>query len=201
MHHTFDANNRHKLDSEQRRNLLPAGDIVRKFGITEGEIVADIGCGIGYFAIPAAKVVGKSGKVFALDISEIMLSEVHKRAEAEGMENITTINNKNEQIPLETGSTHVAFLAFILHELTDKEAMLKEVYRILTQEGRVAIIEWKKKETPMGPPVNHRLDKKDIIEMLTSSGFTKSKHIEIGEYFDGILAMKDSVSSSEFKDR
>ena len=77
MSHKFDAKNKHKLDNETRRKMLPPEQTLLSLGLKEGDIMADIGCGIGYFAVPASKIVGKSGKVFAMDILPEMLEEVH----------------------------------------------------------------------------------------------------------------------------
>ena len=61
MTHKFDAKNKHKLDNEKRRELLPPDETLIKLGLHEGDIMADIGCGIGYFTIPASKIAGDSG--------------------------------------------------------------------------------------------------------------------------------------------
>lgn len=73
MKKTFDVKNMHKLDNPKRRELLPPDQTLRKLGIKEGEIIADIGCGIGYFTLPASKMVGEKGKIYAMDISAEML--------------------------------------------------------------------------------------------------------------------------------
>ena len=76
MAHKFDAKNKHKLDNEKRRELLPPEEILIKLGLHEGDIMADIGCGIGYFTNPASKIAGDSGNIFAMDISPEMLQDV-----------------------------------------------------------------------------------------------------------------------------
>ena len=76
MTHKFDAKNKHKLDNEKRRELLPPEQTLINLGLHEGDVMADIGCGIGYFTIPASKIVGDSGKIFAMDILPEMLQDV-----------------------------------------------------------------------------------------------------------------------------
>ena len=80
MTHKFDVNNRHKLDNEKRRASLPPHETLIRLGYKESIDLADIGCGIGYFTIPAAKIGGNSAKIFAVDVSQIMLQEVENRA-------------------------------------------------------------------------------------------------------------------------
>ena len=78
MKHKFDAKSKHKLDNHQRRELLPPERTLLLMGLREGDVMADIGCGIGYFTVPAADIVGNSGKVYGLDVSEEMLGDVEK---------------------------------------------------------------------------------------------------------------------------
>lgn len=192
MHIPDAAAHRHgRLDNEQRRRLLPAPEVLSKFGIGQGEIVADIGCGTGYFAIPAAKTVSRTGKVFALDISRDMLAETDKRAVAEGTDNVITMIIQEAELPIETDSVDVALFAFVLHEVDDPKAVLNEAARVLKPDGRVAIIEWEKKETPVGPPLSHRLGKDYVIGLLKETEFGEAKEIEIGEDFYGLLVVRD----------
>jgi len=72
MHHKFDVKSFAKLDNPERRKSLPADAILHKFDLEDGDVVADVGCGIGYFTFPASSVVGLTGKVLAMDISDEM---------------------------------------------------------------------------------------------------------------------------------
>lgn len=90
--HKFDSKNRSKLDNEWRRQNLPPSKTLEWLGLKSSDAVADIGCGIGYFSIPAAEMLADRNKVFALDTSEEMLTEVEKRALVAGVSNVVTIN-------------------------------------------------------------------------------------------------------------
>ena len=79
MSHKFSAKDKSKLDNPERRKILPPPITLEKLYLQKGDIVADVGCGIGYFNIPAAVIVGEMGKVYAIDISEEMLREVQER--------------------------------------------------------------------------------------------------------------------------
>ena len=76
MTHKFKVSEKQKLDNPERRAFLPPEETLRKLGLQPGEIMADIGCGIGYFTFPAASIVGPNVKVFALDVAPEMLAEV-----------------------------------------------------------------------------------------------------------------------------
>ena len=67
MVHKFNPANKKKLDDPWRRENLPPILTLEKLGLIPGDTMADLGCGIGYFTIPAAEIVRESYKVFALD--------------------------------------------------------------------------------------------------------------------------------------
>lgn len=64
MAEKFNVAQRHKLDNPRRREILPPEETLSSFGLPPGAIMADIGCGIGYFTFPAARLLGPEGKVF-----------------------------------------------------------------------------------------------------------------------------------------
>ncbi|AEG61397.1 class I SAM-dependent methyltransferase [Desulforamulus ruminis] len=190
MPHVFDAKQKHKLDNPERRKMLPPVETLQKFGLQPGDVVADIGCGIGYFTIPAAKMVGEEGKVFALDISEEMLMEVKNRSAVEGIGNLELLKVEENQFSLASDSTTFVFLAFVLHEVPELKAYLLQVIRILKSGGRIAIIEWQKRDMPMGPPVKHRLAQEDLIHILGELGLQSIQDIHLSDSFYGLVAQK-----------
>ncbi len=84
----FEPNNRSKLESEERKRLLSPHNTLLKLGYQPNDSMADIGCGIGLFTFQAAEIGGQNAKIYAIDISDIMLSEVNKRAQLAGYDNI-----------------------------------------------------------------------------------------------------------------
>lgn len=190
MTHKFDVKNKHKLDNAKRRELLPPEKTLVSLGLHEGDIMADIGCGIGYFTIPASKIVGDSGKIFAMDILPEMLQEVEIKVKENNISNIKTILTEENDLKLEDGKITVAFISNVLHEAEDKEKFLSEIKRIISSKGRIAIIEWQKINSEFGPPIEHRLDKIDLIKMLDALGFSNISTIDIGENFYGLIAQK-----------
>lgn len=190
MNHKFDVSKKHKLDNPQRREKLPPVKTLKRLGINTGDIVADIGCGIGYFSLPAAALVGREGKVFALDISEEMLAEVKLRATVSKLENIETVLVKNDKLPLDNQTVTYGLACFVLHEADKLAGMLNEMSRILKDNGRLAIVDWHKKVTAGGPPIDHRIAKPDMENALRQAGFTDVCNVEIGQDWYGLIARK-----------
>ena len=183
MQHEFDINNKKKLDSPKRREMLPTRTVLNKIGLNEGARLADIGCGIGYFSIPAADVIGPQGIVFALDVSKEMIEELDKKIEENGIENIRTVITDKYNFKLEDNSVSYAFICTVLHEIEDGMAFINETKRILALGGKIAVVEWIRAESDWGPPVDHRLDSSDVKIMLQAAGFKEIEYLKLNEHF------------------
>lgn len=190
MSHKFDVKNKHKLDNPKRREMLPSEKTLISLGLKTGDIMADIGCGIGYFSIPASKIVGESGKIFAMDISKEMLQEVDLKVKENDITNIETILTEENDLKLNYDNATIAFISTVLHEVQDKEKFINEIKRCVCPNGRIAIVEWQKIRGEFGPPVDHRLDKSEVISIVDKLGFSEIQSIDIGTDFYGIIAKK-----------
>jgi ubiquinone/menaquinone biosynthesis C-methylase UbiE len=190
MSHKFDAKNKHKLDNQKRRELLPSEQTLINLDLREGEIMADIGCGIGYFTIPASKIVGKNGKIFPMDISPEMLQDVAIKINENKVSNVAIILTEENDLKLKDNAVTFASISFVLHEADKKESFLNKIKRILSPDGKIAIVEWEKINGDFGPPIEHRLDRIDLIKILDKLGFTNISTIDIGENFYGLVAHK-----------
>jgi len=114
--------------------------MLSEVGICKGQVVLDFGCGSGTYTIPAAKLVGEKGTVYALEISRKALDKVARKAEREGLRNIVRTHSLGgEKIPLEDEIIDVIMLIDVLQEIDDKDALLDEAYRILKHEGLVIV--------------------------------------------------------------
>ncbi|HAZ06272.1 MAG TPA: methyltransferase [Acetobacterium sp.] len=191
MVHKFNPDNKTKLDNEWRRENLPPVETLEKLGLKASDSVADIGCGIGYFTIPAAKMIADN-IAYALDTSPEMLAEVVQRSEAAGLNNIKTVKSAELDLLIPDEAVSFALLVNVIHEIVDKNQFLEEISRILKPGGKLAIIDWEKAQTVMGPPIDHRIDKDDVIAMLEEIGFYCQKTQSFTENFYGLVLVKNS---------
>jgi ubiquinone/menaquinone biosynthesis C-methylase UbiE len=188
MPHKFNKNNRHKLDSDERRKMLPPERTIISLGLKDGDVMADIGCGIGYFSIPSSKIVGDNGHIFALDILPEMLEEVEIKARENNCNNIKTVLVEENDLKIKEGSVSFAFISNVLHEIDELNKFLGKVKNIISSKGKIAIIEWKKVNSKYGPPMEDRLDKMELIKLLNYEGFVNIISMDIGDNFYGITA-------------
>lgn len=171
MPHKFNPAHMARLESEERRRRQPPERLLAAIGVTAGSRLVDIGCGPGFYALPAAEVVGAQGHVFALDLQDAMLARVRERAAAAGLHNMEALQSEESRLPLPDAATDIALVANVLHECADRVGFLREVRRVLVPGGRVAIIEWRKEPMEMGPPLAERMAASDVAAALTEAGF------------------------------
>lgn len=184
MPHKFDAAHAHVLDAKERRSFQNPEEILERAGVKRGMIVVDIGAGTGYFSIPATKIVGGEGKVYAVDIQPEMLAKLGEKAR--GVENILCVPSKEEEIPLRSESMDAALLVNVLHEL-DGYATLREAWRLLKENGKLVVVDWKKEPTPIGPPVEERLSEDEARAKLAKAGFKLDSSFSAGPYHYGLI--------------
>ena len=121
-----------------RRNPEKIQGILEQAGVKEGMKILDYGCGIGSYAIEAAKLAGKSGKVVAADINEKMLQEVQKNMHTDGLSNIhPQLITAPEDV--NGNKFDVIFLIDVLHLLKDPLQTIEAMFRKLTATGKLLV--------------------------------------------------------------
>lgn len=190
MVHKFDHKKTYKLDNPQRRLEVPPLETLELLGLTKGDNVADVGCGIGYFSISAANIAGNSAIVYALDISQEMIDNVEKKSVELGLPNIRAIKTDEYELTLDDSSVDFTIMCNVLHEVEDKDRMMDEITRILKSGGIFSMIEWGEKQGASGPPLEERITFENITVFLSKKGYYDiNKHL-ISENFYGVTARK-----------
>ena len=122
-----------------------AFEILEKAGIKRGKTVLDFGCGSGTYTIPAAKIVGEKGIVYALDKDKKVLDKLMQKAESVGLRNIKRIDASGElKIPLHDESVDVVLLYDVFHsyyfsQVADRKKLLEEVYRVSKPDAFISV--------------------------------------------------------------
>jgi len=193
MAHKFNPKMKEKLDSPERRAVLPPKEILVQNNLHKGQTLVDIGCGTGYFTLAGAEIVGEAGKAVGLDTSAEMISHLENKILVKGY--------SNTHLLLSEEYADFAVLGFIFHEVDNKARFLQEIRRVLKPSGTLLILEWAKNEQLQGgPPLHHRLSMKEAADFLTSGGFEVRKNGNIGlQYYSirGESRVSGAVSNQQ----
>ena len=120
------------------KNIRSIKKEVIRSGIKEGSHVLDYGCGPGFSTIPAAKIVGSQGMIYALDIHPSAIKIIEKKIKKHKLKNVKTILTDNGTgLPGE--SIDVALLFNVIFMIKDKEKLIDELHRILKKDGIISI--------------------------------------------------------------
>lgn len=182
---TFVEKMKSKLESPNRKNELKPTETLEKLGFKDGMTLCDIGSGTGLFSIPAANI--SKSNIYALDISQDMIDYLNNKKNELSLESLVPIKVDGDILPLKNNAVDLVLMVTVLHEVNNMELTLKEIKRILKKSGKAYIVEFYKKETSFGPPVDIRIDSKDLINLCKEIGFTSIEEIEISDNLYGIL--------------
>jgi ubiquinone/menaquinone biosynthesis C-methylase UbiE len=110
-------------------------EVLEAAGLEPGQTVLEVGCGPGFFTVPAARIVGEQGIVYTLDISPLALDRVTQKVQQEGVTNVRTVLADAAQTGLPGGSFDLIFLFGLNHAVGDMGRILKEQHRLLKPAG------------------------------------------------------------------
>jgi len=165
MPHIFNPANKHELESDRRREIQPPNPLIKFISEIPDEmrqIAIDVGAGTGYFTVHLAKLFKK---VYAIEINFEMAEYLIKKAHNSGLMNIGVI--VSDKPPEFDFNVDFVLFANVLHELNDLQSY---IHWAASKSRIVAVIDWKKVETPFGPPLDDRIPEKDVISMLEKEG-------------------------------
>ena len=167
------------------------GTILEQLDINDNMIVADFGCGHGYFTLPLSVLVSQ-GKVYALDVVEEALEAVRSQAQLEGAINIETIRCNLEILggsKLTQDSIDLVILANILFLSQKKSAILKEAKRVLKIGGQIVLIEWITGSV-LAPKQGWFISKEEARKLVEAEGLTLDKELPMDNQHYGMVFSK-----------
>jgi len=162
--------------------------------------VADLGAGSGFFTRAAARIVGETGVVWAVDVHRDLLPRLKNLAHAEGLNNVEVIHGDIEHM----GGSHLpaeqfdaCILANILFAAHNKHAAIAEVKRILKNGGRALVIDWSASFSGMGPHKDHVVTARTARGMFEEAGLVWVDDVPAGAYHWGFVVRKKATQAAE----
>lgn len=171
-------------------DYLNPKEIMENIGIVANMRVGDFGCGSGYKTFPASELVGRNGMVFAVDILKAPLEHIHSQAVERGITNIKTVWSNLEvygATKIQPRSLDAGILVNVLFMSLDQRGILMEVKRMLKNGALLLVIEWKSVATPFGPPIEARVQKEYLKDLLNELGFKRISEFDPGKYHYALL--------------
>ena len=144
--------------------------VIALLGIAEGEEVADLGAGGGYFTFKLARAVGDTGRVYAVDVDDDMIAYLQERVAAEGIGNVEVIRGEFADPKLPDGRIDLLFSSNTYHHIQDRSAYFAQVLGDLAPNGRVAILELNDQGW-FPRTFGHMTEKQTIVDEMTAAGY------------------------------
>lgn len=167
------------------------GATLRDLGVEPGATVAEVPCGNGYFALPAARIT-EPEPVYALDLDESLLDELERLADRQGIENVVPIHgDARELADLLPEPVDLVLIANTFHGIEDTGAFVRQAHESLRPGGRFVVVNWHdlpREETVVageerGPPTELRLPPEETERAVTGAAdFTLAEEIDLPPY-------------------
>jgi len=159
------------FDDPKRAEWQKPEEVVKALDLRSGMNVADIGAGTGYFNRFFAAAVGPDGKIYAADIEPKMVEHMRERAEKEKTPNVIPTPAAPDDPKLPAGAIDLIFICNTYHHIDDRLAYLQKLKGVLRPGGRIAIVDYLKRESVEGPPIEHRLAPEQVTGEFEEAGY------------------------------
>jgi ubiquinone/menaquinone biosynthesis C-methylase UbiE len=178
-------------DVEQWRRVFddPARDawqkpraLVAALGIRPGMVVADLGAGTGYLSRYLSEAVGPTGTVLAADPEPKLVAALRERAEREGTPNVVPVLVSTDAPRLPRGLVDLVVILDTYHHIDDRRAYMRALQGVLKPDGRVAVVDWQKRPLPVGPEMDHKLDRAQVVAEMREAGYALDAEPDVLPY-------------------
>lgn len=180
MAHT--SNRRFRRDDAERLLWQDPGAILSAIGLGPDQVFVDLGCGEGFFAVPAAKLVGEQGRVYAVDINAEAIERLLDTAGNEHLDNLVVQTGEGEDTVFCEACADIVFFGIDLHDFRDPSSVLRNARRMIKPAGKLIDLDWKKEQMPIGPPLEIRFDETDASGLIMAAGFEVESVSEQGPF-------------------
>jgi len=147
-------------------------------GIAKGDLVADIGAGVGYFTWRMAERVGPAGQVYANDIQPRMLEQLKKNIALRGLTNVMPVLGADDDPKLPAGKLDLELLVDVYHEFSKPQKMLAKLREALKPSGRLVLLEYRKEDPTVPIRLEHKMTVQEVRAEIEPEGFRFEKSVE-----------------------
>jgi len=166
------------LDRPEREAEEKPAVVIDAMELREGEVVADLGAGSGYFTFRLAAKVGKTGKVLAVDIQDEMLEALRRRAATLGVTNVQEVKGSETDPHLPGGGVDVVLMVDVYHELAYPYGVMTKVREALKPSGRVVFVEYRKEDPRVPIKELHKMSVEQLTKEMKVVGLDRVRTVE-----------------------
>lgn len=159
------------FDDPARDEWQRPAEVVAALRLLAGMRIADLGAGTGYFMPYLSRAVGEAGTVFAADTEPNLVVHLRARAEKESLANVVPVLASAGDARLPRSAVDLILIADTYHHIDDRLHYLRRLREALARGGRVAIIDWHERPLPVGPPPEHKVARRQVIEEMIEAGY------------------------------
>jgi ubiquinone/menaquinone biosynthesis C-methylase UbiE len=174
----------------QAKDFADPHRVLGELHLEPGMVLADFGAGSGVYALAAARVLGESGRVYAIDVQKDLLRRITNEAAHRRLKNVDVIWADLE-LPhaskLADHSVDFVIISNLLFQLVDKMPPLREAHRILRKHGRLLLIDWSDSFRHLGPPPEDIVTEATARSLAERAHFAVQKPIDAGAHHYGLI--------------
>lgn len=167
------------FDDPDRAAWQRPQELVAALGIERRMVVADIGAGTGYFNGPLAEVVGRRGRVVAVEVERSLVDHMVARAEADGTPQVVPRLGRLDDPGLLPGEVDRILMVDTYHHIDDRRDYFARLRPALRSGGQLVVVDFKPGELPVGPPSGHKLAPDTVVDELTAAGWRAVDQLEL----------------------
>jgi ubiquinone/menaquinone biosynthesis C-methylase UbiE len=162
------------LERPEREEEENPKRLIELLKLKDGDIVADIGAGSGYYSFRMAKLVAPKGKILAVDIQKEMLDIIRDRMKKDKIENVEPILGAEADPKLKDESVDVILLVDVYHEFAQPYEMTEKMVKALKPGGRLIFVEFRLEDEKVPIKLVHKMTEKQVIKEMAE--FKELKH-------------------------
>jgi ubiquinone/menaquinone biosynthesis C-methylase UbiE len=159
------------LENPARDAYQKPDEVIQALALKRGETVADIGSGSGYFTLRLAAAVGDSGRVYGVDVDPAMIRHLNRRLRDAGVRNVQTVLSEPDDPLLPDRSIDRFVIVDTWHHIDNQERYLALLKKLLKPGGQIVMIDYQKRDLPVGPPVAMKIARGDLVRQMVENGF------------------------------
>jgi arsenite methyltransferase len=163
------------LEDPKRDAYQKPHEVLTALDLKPGEVIADIGAGSGYFTFRLAHHVGDTGKIYAVDVSPDMILHINRRIRELKVNNVVSMLADTDDPLLPEASVNRFFFSDSWHHIENPTKYLALMKKMLKPAGEIVMIDFHKKDLPVGPPMQMKIAREDLIKQLENNGFQLTK--------------------------